>query len=86
MPQFGTSITDDARVIIYDRNMFIVQATGILHTACTDHCRLSIAIIYGCKLFITTATASNSVFFGIINAHTGNFLDIKLNFAGICVN
>ncbi len=29
MPQFGTSLTDDTRVIIYDRNMFIIQATGV---------------------------------------------------------
>ncbi len=28
MPQFGASLTDDARVVIYDRNMFIIQATG----------------------------------------------------------
>ncbi len=27
--KLGTSLTDDARVIIYDRHMFIVQATGI---------------------------------------------------------
>ena len=27
MPQFGASLTDDSRVIIYDRNMFIKQAT-----------------------------------------------------------
>jgi hypothetical protein len=26
--KFGASLTDDARVIIYDRHMFIVQATG----------------------------------------------------------
>ncbi len=26
--KFGTSHTDNARVIIYDRHMFIVQATG----------------------------------------------------------
>jgi hypothetical protein len=25
-----TSITDDTRVIIYDRHMFIVQATGLI--------------------------------------------------------
>ncbi len=24
-----TSLTDDARVVIYDRHMFIVQATGL---------------------------------------------------------
>jgi hypothetical protein len=24
-----TSLTDDARVVIYDRHMFIVQATGV---------------------------------------------------------
>jgi hypothetical protein len=27
--KLGTSLTDDARVVIYDRHMFIVQATGI---------------------------------------------------------
>jgi hypothetical protein len=27
MPQFGASLADDSRVVIYDRNMFIVQAT-----------------------------------------------------------
>ncbi len=26
--KFEASLTDDARVIIYNRNMFIVQATG----------------------------------------------------------
>jgi hypothetical protein len=29
MPQFGASLTDDARVIIYDHSMFIVQAGGV---------------------------------------------------------
>jgi hypothetical protein len=28
MPQFGTSLADNSRVVIYNRNMFIVQATG----------------------------------------------------------
>jgi hypothetical protein len=28
-PQFGASLADDSRVIIYDCNMFIVQATGV---------------------------------------------------------
>ncbi len=28
----GTSLNDDARVIIYDHHMFIVQATGINFT------------------------------------------------------
>jgi hypothetical protein len=27
MPQFGASLADDSGVVIYDRNMFIVQAT-----------------------------------------------------------
>jgi hypothetical protein len=27
--KLGASLTDDARVIIYDRHMFIVQATGV---------------------------------------------------------
>jgi hypothetical protein len=29
-PQFEASLTDDYRVVIYDRNMFIVQATALL--------------------------------------------------------
>jgi hypothetical protein len=28
MPQFVASLGDDSRVVIYDRNMFIVQANG----------------------------------------------------------
>jgi hypothetical protein len=28
MPQFGASLADDSRVVIYNRNMFMVQATG----------------------------------------------------------
>jgi hypothetical protein len=28
MSQFGVSLPDNARVIIYDRNMFILQATA----------------------------------------------------------
>jgi hypothetical protein len=28
MPQFGASLNVDARVIIYDRNMFIIQASN----------------------------------------------------------
>jgi hypothetical protein len=34
MPQFGASLTDDSRIVIYDRNMFIVQTTG--HTGRDD--------------------------------------------------
>jgi hypothetical protein len=26
--KLGASLTDDARVVVYDRHMFIVQATG----------------------------------------------------------
>jgi len=26
-PQFGASLTDDARNVIYNRNLFIIQAT-----------------------------------------------------------
>ncbi len=29
IPQFGASLPDDSRVVIYDRNMFTVQATGL---------------------------------------------------------
>jgi hypothetical protein len=28
-PQFGASLADNSRVIIYNRNMFIVQATDV---------------------------------------------------------
>jgi hypothetical protein len=28
MPQFGASLTDDSRGVIYNRNMFIKQGTG----------------------------------------------------------
>ncbi len=28
-PQFGASLTDDYRVVIYDRNMFIIQAADL---------------------------------------------------------
>ena len=28
MPQFGVSLADDSRDIIYNRNMFIIQATA----------------------------------------------------------
>jgi hypothetical protein len=33
MPQFGTSLTDDAGIVIYDLNMFITQATAYCSTA-----------------------------------------------------
>jgi hypothetical protein len=29
MPQFKASLSDDARVIIYNRDMFIIQAKGV---------------------------------------------------------
>jgi len=28
-PQFGASLTDYARLVIYDRNMFIIQGTDV---------------------------------------------------------
>jgi hypothetical protein len=31
------SLTDDARVIIYDRHMFIVQATCLMMILCTSY-------------------------------------------------
>jgi hypothetical protein len=30
MPQFGASLTDDSRVIIYDCNVFIIQASVVV--------------------------------------------------------
>ncbi len=36
--ELGASLTDDARVIIYDRHMFIVQATILeIQTTSYDH-------------------------------------------------
>ena len=32
--KLGASLTDDARVVIYDHHMFIVQATGVTHNDC----------------------------------------------------
>jgi hypothetical protein len=32
MPQFGGSLTDDFRVVIYERNMFIRQATAMMRS------------------------------------------------------
>jgi hypothetical protein len=30
MPQFGASLTGDTRIIIYDRNMFIILVTAYI--------------------------------------------------------
>ena len=38
--KFETSLTDDARVIIYDCHMFIVQATGWRSLPVKKHSRL----------------------------------------------
>ncbi len=32
MPQFGASLTDNARVVIYNCNMFIIQAADLTGT------------------------------------------------------
>ncbi len=43
MLQFGASLPDDARVVTYDRNMFIIQATVVLFytqiTIVNDDCK-----------------------------------------------
>jgi len=41
------SLTYDARVVIYDRHMFIVQATGLLQFLFVDHQQSS---LYCCQL------------------------------------
>jgi hypothetical protein len=41
-----TSITDDARVIIYDRRMFIVQAMGLMLPPGPNVIELSTVVIY----------------------------------------
>jgi hypothetical protein len=40
-PQFGASLTDNSRIIIYDCNMFIIQATNESQTWCHWGGRLS---------------------------------------------
>ncbi len=35
------SLTDDARIVIYDRHMFIVQATGLLRIEEPSYCEQS---------------------------------------------
>ncbi len=46
-PPFGASLADDSRVIIYDCNLFIVQATAVvisklLHLSFDKHLHLSL--------------------------------------------
>ena len=36
--ELGGSLTDDARVVIYDHHMFIVQATGVEHILSFPKC------------------------------------------------
>ncbi len=36
MTQFGASLTDDSRGVIYNRKIFIIQATGIMLQVCYD--------------------------------------------------
>jgi len=43
MPQFGVLLTDDSRIVIYDRNMFIVQATGLVAKALSSASILSLS-------------------------------------------
>jgi len=40
--KFETSLTDDAKVIIYDRHMFTVKATGV----CQSHNKISKKILF----------------------------------------
>ncbi len=47
MPQFGASLTDDSRIVIYDRNMFIVQSTEQFKQARVFTIKLFTAVIYG---------------------------------------
>ncbi len=54
--KFETSLTDDARVVIYDRHMFIIQPTGLksivnkFEMSLTDDARI---IIYDRHIFIS---------------------------------
>jgi hypothetical protein len=35
--QLGASLTDDSRSVIYDRNMFLIQATDLNELIAEDH-------------------------------------------------
>ncbi len=61
-PQFGASLTDDARVIFYDRNIFIRQATIIKDH--TFYLRLVVAT-FNLKLKILPKT----IFFKFRSGH-----------------
>ncbi len=57
MPQYGASLTDDSRVVIYNHNMFITQATGFTALGLlTNICRrfLMVEILFS-KLSYTGA-------------------------------
>ncbi len=50
MPHIGASLTDDANSVIYDRNMFMIQATGV---SLTDDAN---RYIYDRNMFMIQAT------------------------------
>jgi hypothetical protein len=52
MLQFGASLTDDARSVNYDRNTFIIQATG--HGATTLSITTFIIMTLGIMTFSKT--------------------------------
>jgi hypothetical protein len=81
-----TSLTDDARVVIYDHHLFIVQATGLTHKDLTRLDRfardkhsslLRKFAINGTKRFYNIGPSTTVVFFqrlkGIANLHQLNF-------------
>ncbi len=66
------SLTDDARVVIYNRHMFIVQATG------ANVIKLFNVVIYSHLKVILS-------FFVIMLYYLGNFCKITVNYLGIFV-
>jgi len=59
LPQFGAPLTDGSRVIIYNRNVFILQATDVATRQCGDFSNrlpyFVTAVNYGRKLIKTLA-------------------------------
>ncbi len=60
-PQIGASLTDDSRVVIYDRNMFIIQAADLKSECVTPQFGASLTddsrvVIYDRNMFIIQAT------------------------------
>ncbi len=57
--ELETSLTDNARVIIYNCHMFIVQATGVANSlASLQYCSIN----YDCKKFYGTGSEMQNAY------------------------